>query len=161
MTTKDKINNFTNEIISLEKDRDLLSNKIDDLFFKRDELIFQFLIENEVLLDTRWEIKADARGGAYLDYIPHNNINDPFSLLKEITKNHSWFDLGKEITFELNEGAICLAFRDVKQVLPFVKKTKLILVGNSIVNSMSKLKREISALESICHNFNITTVGSV
>ena len=72
------------------------------------------------------------------------------------TDYHSWFDLEDGIRLQFDDNDISFSFEDPKQLMPFVKKNKMKVTGSGILDRLSKLKREASSLEEVCHTFGIT-----
>ncbi len=68
---------------------------------------------------------------------------------------HSDFNLTEGIRIRFDDSNISLHFKDNKALVPFITKYGLVINGTSIRDRLAKLKREISVLELVCHQFKL------
>ncbi len=68
---------------------------------------------------------------------------------------HSRFELSDGIMLRFDDDEISISFKENRQLMPFIKKYGLKVSGNKIADKLAKLKRDVAALEVVCHTFNI------
>jgi hypothetical protein len=123
---------------------------------KREELIAQMILEEKLLSDTDWDLSTSPAGGdAVLSY-KDTSPND-MEFIKDLARTdyHSWFEISDGIQFRFDDNDISITFKESKQLMPFVKKNGMRINGAGIKDRLSKLKRDVAALETICHQFNL------
>jgi hypothetical protein len=146
---------MTTEIKELEEEASDLGVKAFGIRQKREELIAQMILEERLLSDTDWDLSLDGGNGASLSYKDTSPNNMEF--IKELARTdyHSWFEISDGIQLRFDDNDISLTFKESKQLMPFAKKNGLRINGAGIKDKLSKLKRDVAALETICHQFGI------
>lgn len=149
-----QIAEMTKSIQKIEEEASELSMKAFDLRQKREELIAQMILDERLLSDTDWDLSLDGQG-AHLSY-KANSPND-MKVIKELARTdyHSWFEISDGIQLRFDDNDISLSFKESKQVMPFAKRNGLRINGTGLKDKLSKLKRDVAALETICHQFGL------
>lgn len=152
---QNQIAKMTAEIKDLEDDAANLGVQAFDLRQKREELIAQMIMEEKLLSDTEWDLSLDGNAGASLSY-KDSSPND-MKFIKELARTdyHSWFEISDGIQLRFDDNDISLDFKESKQLIPFARKNGLRINGTGIKDKLAKLKRDVAALETICHQFGI------
>jgi hypothetical protein len=150
-----QISEMSAEIKRLEDEAADLGVKAFDLRQKREEMIAQMILEEKLLSDTDWDLSLDGSSGASLSY-KDSSPND-MRFIKELARTdyHSWFEISDGIQLRFDDNDISLSFKESKQLIPFAKKNGLRINGTGIKDKLSKLKRDVAALETICHQFGL------
>lgn len=150
-----QISEMTAEIKELEDTAANLGVKAFDLRQKREELIAQMILDEKLLSDTDWDLSLDGGAGASLSY--RDSSPNDMKFIKELARTdyHSWFEISDGIQLRFDDNEISLSFKESKQLMPFAKKNGLRVNGTGIKDKLSKLKRDVVALETICHQFGI------
>lgn len=152
-----QISEMTAEIKKLEDGAADLGVKAFTLRQKREELIAQMILDEKLLLDSDWDLSLDVSGkaGAHLSY-KDTSPND-MEFIKELARTdyHSWFEISDGIELHFDDNDISLVFKESKQLMPFAKKNGLRINGVGLKDKLSKLKRDVAALETICHQFGL------
>lgn len=156
MSLKNEIKELTAQIIEKEDASAVLTGEAYALRGERELLVGQLIQNEKLLADTNWELRLDGGSKLYLEYRdpPGGNMD----LIAQLSKTdyHSWFDLEDGIRLQFDDNDISVSFDEPKQLMPFVKKNKMLVTGTGILDRLAKLKRESSTLEEICHTFGIT-----
>ena len=156
MTTKDKISKLSAQIKEKEDESSALLAEAYKLRGEREQLVAQLIQDERLLSDTNWELRLDGGSKLYLELRePPGGKMDAIASLSN-TDYHSWFDLEDGIRLQFDDSDVSFSFEDSKQLMPFVKKNKMKVTGAGILDRLSKLKREASTLEEVCHTFGIT-----
>lgn len=152
---QEQIAEMTAEIKELEEEATNLGVQAFDLRQKREELIAQMIMEEKLLSDTDWDLSLDGNAGASLSY-KDSSPND-MKFIKQLARTdyHSWFEISDGIQLRFDDNDISLNFKESKQLMPFAKKNGLRINGTGIKDKLAKLKRDVAALETICHQFGI------
>ncbi len=152
---KNQIAELTVKIKKLEDEAADLNVQSFGLRQKREELIAQMILEEKLLSDTDWDLSLDGNAGATLSYKDTSPNNMEF--IKELARTdyHSWFEISDGIQLRFDDNDISLSFKESKQLMPFAKKNGLRINGTGIKDRLSKLKRDVAALETICHQFGL------
>ncbi len=150
-----QIATMTAEIKELEEEASNLSVKAFDIRQKREELIAQMILDEKLLSDTDWDLSLDGNAGASLSYKDTSPNNMEFIRELARTDYHSWFEISDGIQLRFDDNDISLSFKESKQLMPFAKKNGLRINGTGIKDKLSKLKRDVAALETICHQFGL------
>lgn len=150
-----QIAEMTAEIKELEDEAANLGVKAFDLRQKREELIAQMILDEKLLDDTDWDLSLDGGSGASLSY-KDSSPND-MQFIKELARTdyHSWFEISDGIQLRFDDNDISLTFKESKQVMPFAKKNGMRINGTGLKDKLSRLKRDVAALETICHQFGL------
>lgn len=153
--TEKQIAEMTAEIKELEDEAANLGVKAFDLRQKREELIAQMIVDEKLLSDTDWDLSLDGGSGASLSYKDSSPNNMEF--IKELARTdyHSWFEISDGIQLRFDDNDISINFKESKQLMPFAKKNGLRINGAGIKDKLAKLKRDVAALETICHSFGL------
>jgi len=151
-----RIDELERQIQNLENRAADLSVEAHTLRTEKDTLIAQAILEEKMLDDTTWEIQANGAGGySYLEFI--GVVEGMMEEVQKLARKdyHSTFELQDGIALRFDDSDITIMFNDPKMILPFAKKNNLKLSGTSITDRLAKLKREVAALESLVHQFNL------
>lgn len=155
MSTRTQIEELTTRIKTLEDQSANLQVEAFELRQKREELIAQMILEEKMLLNTEWDLSLDGNNGASLSYKDTNANSMEF--IKELARTdyHSWFEISDGIQIRFDDNDISISFKETKQLMPFAKKNGLKVSGTGITDRLNKLKRDVAALETIVHQFNL------
>ena len=156
MKTKEYIDDLTAQVKLLDEQSAELQTQAFSLRSKREELIAQMILEDEVLSGTDWELLLSGDSSPYLEYTGPVDV-DPMQEVIKLARTdwHCWFELSDGIRLQFDDDGVSLIFKEPRQLMPFVKKHKLIITGTGISDKLAKLKREVATLEDVCHQFNL------
>lgn len=154
MTLKEQIEDLTLKIKELEDQAAALQVDAFTLRQRREEAIAQMILEEKLLSDTYWDLSLDS-SGVSLSY--KESDADSMEFIKELARTdyHSWFEIADGIQLKFDDNDISLSFKETKQLMPFVKKNGLKISGTGITDRLNKLKRDVVALETVVHQFNL------
>jgi len=144
------------EIEALEDHASSLGAQAYELRSKRDALISQAILEEKLLADSTWEIQS--QGGSSSSYLEFTgNWEGSMQKIREMARKdyHSSFSLMDGVDLRFDDNDMTIQFADPKLILPFAKKNNLKLSGANITDRLAKLKREVAALETLVHQFNL------
>ena len=147
-----QLERLTAEINSLDDKAAELYEQSSKLRESREILISSLIIDHKLLNGTEWEFSLRADNSVSLRLTKDSDIVSIESLF-EIFKS-AWFELLPGIELNIDEE-ITLHFTENKQVVKFVKNNGMILNGSTVMSRLDRLKRDVAALENICHQFNI------
>lgn len=153
MSAREKIASLTTEITALEDHSQNLQVEAWNLRQERDELIAQLILEEKMLANTTWELSlGDVTNLSYKE-----TKAGELDSVKELARKdwHATFELEPGVNLRFDDSEISLSFDDPKQVLLFIRKNDLIIGGTKVSDRLNILKREIAALEEVCHQFNL------
>jgi DUF4097 and DUF4098 domain-containing protein YvlB len=155
MNYKSQIEELSSQIKDLEDRAANLQVESFDLRQKREELIARMIVEEKLMVDTEWELTMDHNSTASLSFKKDNkgSINYIVELAK--ADYHSWFEIMDGVSLRFDDNEISISFKDSKLVIPFAKKNGLKISGNNLTNKLAQLKRDVAALEIICHQFSL------
>lgn len=150
-----QIAEMTGQIKELEDESANLTVKAFDIRQKREELIAQMMVDEKLFSDSDWDLSLDGGSGATLSYKDSSPNNMEF--IKELARTdyHSWFEISDGIQLRFDDNDISISFKESKQVMPFAKKNGMRINGTGLKDKLSKLKRDVAALETICHQFGL------
>jgi hypothetical protein len=154
-TKRQQIEELKESISNIDLKACELQDEAAHLREKRDTIVSEVILEEELLANTNWEIRT-FDNDVYLQFV--GKLKDErFASVIDVVWNgwHSWFNLEPEVQIRFDDAIVTLNFDDPKLVIPFVKKHKLKVTGQTLVDRMRELKRELSALEAINHQFNL------
>lgn len=143
------------QVEELNKQADELRESAYSLERESSNLIAQLIEEDKMLAGTSWELVASKKS-AYLEF--QGNLKSPeMQKIFEITWNgyHSSFVLGEGIDLYYDDSRISIQFDDLKLVAPFIKKMEIVLDTSSIRDDLHKMRRDLAALEMICHQLQL------
>ena len=151
--TRAKIASLSVEVLALEEHATNLQVEAWNLRQQRDELTAQLILEEKMLEGTTWEMPLG--DVANLTYIEVNK--GELDKVRELCRKdwHATFELEPGVSIRFDDSEVNLTFEEPKQVLPFLRKNGLIISGSKVADRLSHLKREVAALETICHQFNL------
>lgn len=153
---KEQISSYSDEIKRLEDTAASLQVESFGLRQKREELIAQMILDERLLADTDWDLSVGGSAGdAVLSY--KDTSPNTIEFIKELARTdyHSWFEISDGIQLRFDDSDISLSFKESKQLMPFAKRNGLRINGSGIKDRLAKLKRDVIALETICHQFNL------
>lgn len=158
---KEQIEKMSEDISKLDNEASSSNDKAFALRQAREDLIAKMIIEDGLLDNTSWELSVSsanqviANTSMYLKFL--SSSTDSMQIIEDLARRdyHSWFELEDGIKLQFDDTKISISFQDSKTVMPFVKKNKIILVASGVEKHLSKLKRDVAALEALCHQFKI------
>ena len=156
MSFKKQIADLSAQIKELEDQASNLQVDAFGLRQKREELISQMILGEKLLSDTEWDLVIGIGGSDSVLSYKDTSPND-IEFIKELARTdyHSWFEISDGIQLRFDDNDISISFKESKQLMPFVKKNGMRINGTGIKDRLSKLKRDVAALETICHQFNL------
>lgn len=151
-----KLKKLDSEIKTLEDTAIDLQTKAFDLRQEQEYLISKMILQDKLLADSDWELFLDVNNIVSLKYLPQIPITASMEFVISLTKTdyHSWFELEEGVQLQFDDSEITLTFKDNKQAVSFIKKNKLNVSGTGIIDRLTRLKRDVAALEAIYHQFN-------
>lgn len=155
MSLKSQIKELSEEIKTLEDKSASLQAESFAMRQEREGLIARMIIEDKLMQNTEWDLYADHQSTArmILKSDPDNNMGYLAELAR--TDYHSWIEIQDGVSFRLEEGEISLTFKETKMVVAFAKKNGITICGSTITGRLAQLKRDVAALEMVCHQFNL------
>ena len=154
MDIKSRIEETSTLIQTLEKDAADIQMKAFECRQEREALFAKFILEGKLLEATEWELFLKGDSNVYLRLHKDNAIKSIDTITDLIKVDyHTWFELIPGIELRFDDSDISLHFSESKQVIGFVKNNGLIVNGSGINDRLMKLKRDVVALEAICHQF--------
>ena len=155
-TPRERIELLGKQIKTLEDQSAELQASAFKLRTEREELIADMILDEGLLSETDWSIRLNGETNPYLEYSGNLDLPNIDELVKLARADwHCWFELTDGVRLQFDDNDISLTFQEAKQLMPFVKKNKLKISGTGIADKLAKLKREVSALEDVCHSFNL------
>lgn len=129
-----------------------LNKKNDELANKRGRLLYDFILQNEMLKDSTWGIKS--HGTALYYQTPDNN--EGITLLKEMFGN-GFANLLTQDGVELyySDRSLTATFDSHLEMPEFVRKLKIKVDGSEVTARLRKINKEIGPLIELCHLFNL------
>lgn len=158
MTTQDRIKEIEEQVKVLEDRAANLQVDAWSLRQERDELIASLILEEKMLAGTCWELTlGDITNLSYSETTPGE-----LDKVKQLVRKdwHSTFELEEGVEIRFDDNEVSLSFKEPRQVLPFIRKNGLIIGGSKVADRLNHLKREVSALEKVCHQFNLLKGGN-
>lgn len=151
-----KIKELNSEIKTLEDEAIDLQTKAFSLRQEQENLISKMILEDGLLANSDWEIFLDSSNNVSLKYIPAAKPSSSMEFVVSLTRTdyHSWFYLEEGIQLSFDDAEISLTFKENKQAVSFIKRYKLNVSGTGIIDRLTRLKRDVAALEAIYHQFN-------
>lgn len=147
------------EIINadIKKMDDSINDTVDKISLLQKEasdLMIKIIEEDNLLKNTLWEINVSYK--ISLDY--SGDKNDAF--FKPITDLcngawHTWLDMEDGIQLRFDEDTVSLHFEETKQIVSFANKHQIKITGSNVTDKLHTLKREVSTLEQLVHQFSI------
>lgn len=155
MDKREQLKSIKEKIDSLSNQTSDISKEIWEWSEKQSSTICEIILEDKLLEGTHWTLST----GTYqtqLDYAGKLEDQDKIDKIEKLWSG-DYADLFLEpgMTLHVNDEGAYLQFDDPKLMPAFVQKHKLIVDGGQIIKRLRELRREISALEVICHQFNI------
>lgn len=160
MSVQKEIDDLAKRIEELDDRSAELGHQAWELRRQRELLIAQMILEDELLKDTTWDVELSGgsnSGGVYLSFTGRVDDQSPMKKVVDMARRdyHSSFSLVEGINIRFDDNDISLTFKESKMMLPFISKYGLIINGTSIQDRLAKLKREVAALELVCHQFKL------
>jgi hypothetical protein len=153
MNPRDKIASLTTEIKTLEDHSANLQVEAWSRRQERDELIADLILGEKMLAGTTWELSL----GDITNLVHKEAVEGELNKVRELTRKeyHSSFELEEGVNLRFDDSEINLVFDEPKQVLPFIRRNDINILGNKVADRLNSLKREIVALETLCHQFSL------
>jgi hypothetical protein len=143
------------KVEELNKQADDLHKIAYDLEKDSSAVIAKLIDEEKILAGTTWEL-VPGKKTTHLEFT--GNFKSPeISKVFELTWNgyHSSFVMADGIDLYYDDYRVSIQFDDLKLVAPFIKKMEIILDMSSIRDNLQKMRRDLSALEMICHQLQL------
>lgn len=123
---------------------------------KRIDLIQEEILNNKMLANSSWEVEAYHNGSLCLNY--QGEVDDaimaPIISLSDGDLHYN-FLLGDGIEFRLDNSYTTLTFDDPKKLPRFAAANELIINAATITARLHDLRREITAMEMLCHQLGL------
>jgi hypothetical protein len=169
-----RIKELAIEIDELEIKSNALLEKSGNLRVERDQLITQEIFDKQLLVSTSWNLKLDINDKVEL-ISKREQGDDGRKCFQTIAKLinvdiHAWdiiLDMGNGIELWIEGHAdkqerndptyvddFTLRFTENKVAVNFIKKNKLDVDITGVAGRLDELKRSVSTLEIICHQFS-------
>ncbi len=149
-----QLEDINSQIKKIDLEIDSMMDNLSQLHTKKCDLFSQILEEEQLLKNSEWNLKHDPNLNLEYDGKKNDVIMQTFSKWLP-DERLTWIDLEDGIQLRFNEDYVYLYFDDSKMILPFVNKHNIKIKGANITNKLLSLKREVAALEKICHQFSI------
>ena len=157
MTPREKLEELNLEIPELESKIEalqiLLSAKTDE----KSAAIKDFIFEEKLLEHTIWTLTVRNDKVQFTLDKTENLDNANIKIMSDLLDENfsSWIYINDFIELRSDECELIIYFHDNKLANSFAKKHKLKITGSGVTTNLSKLKKQISTLETIIHQFNI------
>ena len=152
MSLKDQIEELNLKISETEEKSTAFAIEASSLRSDRDSLIAKYILEENILSNTIWTLSASSV--TRIDYAGAEKDIEKFLHITNREYSPS-IELYNGISIQNHDSDVSISFTDSKKILPFAKKHNLLLDSSSIISKLSKLKREVAALELLVHQFNL------
>ena len=165
MSTREKIQELDAEIKALYATSASIQEQAWLKTEERDKLVAATILEEKMLTDSTWDLDSGSGakqmvGGSGISnkdgitiYYTGTTLDAVMDLAR--TDYHSTFTLQQGISLRFDDNDISLRFQESKMMLPFVQKHGLIISGTDIRDKLAGLKRQVAALEAVCHAFKL------
>jgi hypothetical protein len=154
MDIKSRIEETSNLIQEFEKQSADLQMKAFECRQEREALFAKFILEGKLLDGTEWEIILKADNNVWLRLSKDNAAKSIDTITDLINVDyHTWFELEPGVEFRFDDTEVSIHFSESKQVIRFVNNNGIIVNGTGISDRLAKLKRDVTALETVCHQF--------
>lgn len=162
MNIHEEIDSLTSRIQEFDDRSSELGHQAWELRQQREILFAKLILEDALLKGTTWDVETNSgynpSNSVYLTFTgPSVDKSSPLHKVMDMARQdyHSDFNLMEGINIRFDDNNISLHFKDTKSLLPFITKNGLVINGTSIRDRLAKLKREVSVLELVCHQFNL------
>lgn len=155
MSLKPEIEEMGSIIKKLEDEAARFHAEAYDLRTKRAGMIARMLVDEKMMEGTEWELTIDHNSVAHLSL--KKDEEGRMDYVEKVTRDgwHSSFEIESGITLQFDDNEIAIDFQNAKMMIPFAKKNGLKISGNTLTNKLTQLKRDVAALEIVCHQFNL------
>ena len=155
MSLKPRIEELSSLIKKIEDEAARFHAEGYDLRQERTGLIARMLVEEKLMEGTEWDLTVDHNSVARLSL--KKDDEGKMSYVEELARDgwHSYFEIESGITLQFDDNETAIEFQNSKIMIPFAKKNGMKVSGNTLTNKLSQLKRDVAALEIVCHQFNL------
>jgi hypothetical protein len=154
MNLRDRISQIDALVVDLEDKSAILQGEAWNLRQEKDELIAKLILDEKMLANTNWDLTlGDITNLIHKEVTP--GAMDKITELIKAEYLYSTFELEPGVTLHFDEDNVTLSFEDAKLVMPFIRRNGMIIQGSRVTDRLNSLKREIVALETVCHQFNL------
>lgn len=153
MNKREELKAFTDQQYALEDQASACYQKAEPIIKKRCEVVADILIEENLLKGSRWVL--DSHATLSLDGDPKSQPEIKHIIDTVGINFYGIILLETGIELEITFDNFTFRFDDPKLLPLFVKKTGMIVDSVGLVQRLRSVKREVSALESLCHLLNI------
>lgn len=161
MSLLDQINSLNKRIGDLDDRSAELGHQAWELRRERETLTAKFILEEELLAGSTWDVELGSfasGSSAYLNFTGQSSDkNSPIHKVVELARDdyHTNFALVDGVNIRFDDSEITLTFKEGVMMLPFIQKYGLVINGTSIQDRLAKLKRDVAALELVCHQLKL------
>lgn len=163
-SAREKYLEMAQEVEDLDKKSQDISTQIADLRDKQ-EALFQTLLEEEKLLEgTEWSLQflnGKARLFTHVNRSAKPNsgdtTDDKLNTISNLLRAswHSFYEITDDISIQFNDNEVEIDFTEVRLILPFVTKHKMVVDTSKFVDELRKARRQTSQLEKMAHQLGI------
>lgn len=156
MNKREQFENIRISLEEMETEANELHAKSYELRDKQNELICDIIREEKLLEGTSWILDVSHSQRLSLKF-DGNRSNPIMEKLQSMILGgwHSGFMIEPDVELRFDDSDVTLQFKDSKLVPLFAQRNKFIIQATNITDTLHSLKRQISALETICHQFNL------
>jgi len=154
MSDRSRIEILNADIKKMDQSINDIVDKISLLQTEASELMIKIISEEKLLKNTLWEINVNYK--IALDYAGNKN-DAAFKPISDLCGGsyHTWLDMEDGIQLRFDEDAVSLHFDESKQIISFANKHQIKIRGSNVTDKLHALKREVSTLEQLVHQFSI------
>ncbi len=155
MSLKPKIEELSSLIKKIEDEAARFHAEGYNLRQQRAGLIARMLVEEKLMEGTEWEMTLDHNSIARLSL--KKDDEGKMNYVEDLARDgwHSSFEIESGVTLQFDDNEISIEFQSAKMMIPFAKKNGMKVSGTTLTNKLSQLKRDVAALEIVCHQFNL------
>lgn len=153
MDKREELKALISKQIALEDQAADCYQQAEPIIKKRCEVVADILLEEKMLEGSKWVL--DSHATLSLDGDPKGQP-EIIRIIDTVGINfYGFVDLEPGIQLEISFDNFTFRFDDPKLIPAFVKKTGMVVDSGGLVQRLRSVKREVSALESLCHLLNI------
>jgi hypothetical protein len=154
-TIREQIEQSQVIIKELEEQSSKIGEEAYQKMISRNDLVRQLIIEESLFKGTEWEVML-YNNVPHLEFIGSRG-EPPMQEISSMLKMgwHSDFEMETGISIHFDDNEVTIHFDEIKSIIPFAKQYQLVLQGQGLGARLQKLKREVAALEILCHQFGV------
>ena len=148
MSAREELEQTLETITSAEDKLSAIQTKLDPLLKKRDELIWEVLMEEKLLHGLNWFL------------LDHQTLECVIRDNKPIKELFSYYYIPNLSPFtgiqtSISDDVFTFYFDDPKLMPSLVKKLEMKIDAAEITNRLHQRRREVESLEMLCHTLDI------